>query len=66
MEYLRRKNKTKEKENPLLSALKTKCLKAERREVGRDKIPTPPKNSRGIDGGVGKMFCRINYNEYPK
>jgi hypothetical protein len=31
MEYLRRKNRPKEKETPLLSALKTRSLKAERR-----------------------------------
>ena len=31
MEEHRRKSRPKEKENPLLSALRTKCLKAERR-----------------------------------
>jgi len=31
MEEHRRKSRPKEKENPLLSALKTKCLKVERR-----------------------------------
>jgi hypothetical protein len=33
MEYLRRKNRPKEKETPLLSALKTKCPKAKRKRV---------------------------------
>ena len=43
MEYLRRKNRPKEKENPLLQALKTKCLKAKRRGVWRIQNPTPPR-----------------------
>ena len=43
MESLRRKNRPKEKETPVLSALKTKGLKVERRGGRGNVNPTPPK-----------------------
>ena len=58
-------NRPKGQKNTLLSALKTKCLKVERRggleslklvflSAAELKFPTPPRNSRGIDGVFGK------------
>jgi len=62
MEYLRRKNRPKEKDNPLLSALKTKRLKVEiRGGLGGIKIPTPPRYSRRIDGSVGMKMLKCKF-----
>ena len=70
MEY-RRKNRPKEKENSLLSALKTKCPKAERRGCLEEIKSHTTKDSQGIDGGVGirdfKYYqCNLTYTHASK